>query len=135
MLNRITLAFLTAGVMTLSAASTYKVSLHQDATVNGKQVKAGDYKIEVKDNNTAVLKQGKTTVEVPVKTETAQSKFPSTQVQYTDGNNLQEIRVGGTNTKLVFGGADKATTATSKYGPVVSMETCFWGVSSLSPFF
>jgi hypothetical protein len=109
MLNRVVLGFLTAGLMTMSAASAYKVSLHQDAIVNGKQVKAGDYKIEVKDNNTAVLKQGKTTVEVPVKTETAESKFSSTQVQYTDGNNLQEIRVGGTNTRLVFGKADKAT--------------------------
>ncbi len=111
MLNKVTLAFLTASVMTMSAANAYKVSLHQDAMVNGKQVKAGDYKIEVKDNNTAVLKQGKTTVEVPVKTETAESKFASTQVQYTDGNNLQEIRVGGTTTKLVFGRADKATTS------------------------
>ena len=109
MLNRIALAFLTAGVMTMSAAGTYKVSLHQDAVVGGKQVKAGDYKIEVKDN-TAVLKQGKNTVEVPVKAETSESKFQSTQVQYTDGNNLQEIRVGGTNTKLVFG-AEKATTS------------------------
>lgn len=109
MLNRIALAFLTAGVMTMSAA-TYKVSLHQDAMVDGKQVKAGDYKIEVKDNNTAVLSQGKKTFEVPVKTETAQSKFSSTQIQYTEGNNLQEIRVGGTTTKLVFGG-EKATTS------------------------
>jgi len=111
MLNRIALAFLTAGVMTMSAASTYKVSLHQDAVVGGKQVKAGDYKIEVKDNNTAVLKQGKNTVEVPVKAETSDSKFSSTQIQYTDGNNLQEIRVGDTNTKLVFGGAEKTSTS------------------------
>lgn len=111
MLNRIALAFLTAGVMTMSAAGTYRVSLHQDATIAGKQVKAGDYKIEVKDNNTAVLKQGKNIVEVPVKTETSESKFSSTQVQYTDGNNLQEIRVGGTKTKLVFGGADKAASS------------------------
>ena len=107
MLNRIALTLLTAGVMTMSAAS-YRVSLHQDAMVDGKQVKAGDYKIEVKDNNTAVLSQGKKTVEVSVKTETADSKFASTQVQYTGGNNLQEIRVGGTTTKLIFGG-DKAT--------------------------
>jgi hypothetical protein len=107
MLNRIALAFLTAGVMTMSAAGTYKVSLHQNVKVSGKQLKAGDYKIEVKDNNTAVLKQGKNTIEVPVKTETADSKFASTQIQYTDGNNLQEIRVGGTNTKLVFGSAEK----------------------------
>src|SRR3954451_8090246 len=110
MLNRIALAFLTAGVMTMSAAGTYKVSLHQDAVVAGKQVKAGDYKIEVKDN-TAVLKQGKNTVEVPVKAETSESKFPSTQVQYTEGNNLQEIRVGGTTTKLVFGPAEKTSTS------------------------
>src|SRR5438874_402378 len=109
MLNKIAFALLSAGVMTMSAA-TYKVSLHQDATIDGKQVKAGDYKIEVKENNTAVLKQGKKTFEVPVKTETAQSKFSSTQVQYTDGNNLQEIRVGGTNTKLIFG-AEKASTS------------------------
>src|SRR4051794_9650472 len=111
MLNRVVLAFVTAGVLTLSAAAnTYKVSLHQDAVVNGKQVKAGEYKIEMKDNNTAVWKQGKKSVEVPVKAETAESKFSATQVQYTDGNNLQEIRVGGTHTKLVFG-AEKATSS------------------------
>jgi hypothetical protein len=109
MLNRIALAFLSAGVMTMSAAGTYKVSLHQDAVVGGKQVKAGDYKIEVKDNNTAVLKRGKDSVEVPVKAETAESKFRSTQVQYTEGRNLTEIRVGGTTTKLIFGGAEKAS--------------------------
>jgi hypothetical protein len=109
MLNRIALAFLTAGLMTMSAAGTYRVSLHQDATVSGKQLKAGDYKIEVKDNNVAVLKHGKNTIEVPVKTETANSKFASTQIQYTDGNNLQEIRLGGTNTKLVFGSAEQGS--------------------------
>jgi hypothetical protein len=112
MLNRIALAFLTAGVMTMSAAGTYKVSLHQNVTVSGKQLKAGDYKIEVKDNNTAVLKQGKNTIEVPVKTETADSKFATTQIQYTDGNNLQEIHVGGTNTKLVFGSPEKPSDST-----------------------
>ncbi len=88
--------------MTASAA-TYKVSLHQDSVVNGQTLKAGDYKVEVKDNNTAVLRKGKQSVEVPVQTVTATSKFPSTQVQYNDSNKLQEIRVGGTTTRLVFG--------------------------------
>jgi hypothetical protein len=113
MLTRIALAFLTAGVLTMSAANTYRVSLHQDAVVSGKQVKAGDYKIEIKDNNTAVLKQGKNVVEVPVKTETAESKFSKTQIQYTDGNNLQEIRVRGTNTKLIFGSGEKSGASTN----------------------
>lgn len=109
MLNKIALTLLAAGVMTANAAS-YRVSLHQDTVVDGKQVKAGDYKIEVKDNNTAVLKQGKKEFEVPVRTEDTQSKFSKTEITYTNGNNLQEIRVGGTTTKLVFG-ADKATSA------------------------
>jgi len=108
MLNKIAMGLLTAGALTLSAAETYKVSLHQDAVVDGKQVKAGDYKIEIKDN-TAVLKQGKQSIEVSVRTETAPSKFASTQVQYTNSNNLQEIRIGGTNTKLVFGANSAGT--------------------------
>ncbi len=102
MLKKIAFTIATVGVMTASAAS-YKVSLHQDSVVEGKSLKAGDYKVEVKDNNTAVITKGKQSVEVPVRTETAASKFASTQVQYNDSNKLQEIRVGGTSTKLVFG--------------------------------
>ena len=102
MLNKLILSLVTVGVMIASAA-TYKVSIHQDSVVNGQSLKAGDYKVEVKDNNTAVLVKGKQSVEVPVRTETAPAKFASTQIQYADSNKLQEIRVGGTTTKLVFG--------------------------------
>jgi hypothetical protein len=101
--QKIGFGLLTVGLMTASAAN-YHVSLHQDASVNGKQLKAGDYKIEVKDD-VAVMKRGKQSIEVPVKTETATSKFNSTQIQYADSNKVQEIRIGGTNTKLVFGGS------------------------------
>lgn len=106
--KKITFGLLTVGLMTASAAN-YRVSLHQDANVNGKQIKAGDYKIEVKDNM-AVMKRGKETVEVPVRTETNASKFSSTQIQYADNNTVQEIRIGGTNTKLVFGNGESANT-------------------------
>ena len=106
MLNRIALSLFVAGVATASAA-TYRVSLYQDSTVNGQELKAGDYKIEV-NNNTATLKKGKQTVEVPVHEETAPSKFASTQLQYVENNKLQEIRLGGTTTKLVFGNASTA---------------------------
>lgn len=106
MLNRIAFTLFTAGAMTLSAA-TYRVTLHQDAMVNGQQVKAGDYKVEV-NNHTAILKKGKQTIEAPVHEETAPSKFAGTQVQYVENNKLQEIRVGGTNTRLVFGNTNAA---------------------------
>ena len=86
MLNRIAFSLLVAGVATASAA-TYHVSFYQDSVVNGQQVKAGDYKVEV-NNDTAILKKGKQTIEVPVHQETAPSKFASTQIQYVDNNKL-----------------------------------------------
>jgi hypothetical protein len=106
MLNRIALGLFVAGLATAGAA-TYRVSFYQDSMVNGQQLKAGDYKLEV-NNNTATLKKGKQTIEVPVHEETAPSKFPSTQLQYVENNKLQEIRLGGTNTKLVFGNGGTA---------------------------
>ena len=104
MLNRIVLGLFTAGVVAANAA-TYHVSLYQDSTLGGQELKPGDYKVEV-NNDTAVLKRGKQTVEVPVHQETGSSKFASTQIQYVDNNKLHEIRLGGTNTKLVFGDAN-----------------------------
>jgi hypothetical protein len=105
MLNKLVLTLTTAGLMTLSAAgTTYKVSLLDDSVVAGQQVKAGDYKVEMKDNNTAVFIHGKKSIEVPAKEETSPKKFSTTEIEYFNNNQLQEIRVGGTNTKLVFGG-------------------------------
>ena len=86
------------------AASTYKVSLLQPSMIGGQELKPGDYKIELKDNK-AIVKGGKTTVEAGVKVETSESKFASTSVRYTDvagKYKVQEIRLGGTNTRLVF---------------------------------
>jgi len=104
MFKKITLTFATLALAVVSAA-THKVTLHQDSEINGKLLKAGEYKVEVKDS-TAVLTSGKNTVEMPVKVENAPSKFASTSVRFTEGNtpSVQEIRIGGTNTKLVFGG-------------------------------
>ncbi|HZS54160.1 MAG TPA: hypothetical protein VFA65_07135 [Bryobacteraceae bacterium] len=106
MLNKVLLTLATAGMMILSAAGvSYKVSLLDDSVVAGKQIKAGDYKVELKDNNTAVLMHGKKSIEVPAKAETSPTKFATTEIQYSNNNQLQEIRVGGTNTKIVFGDA------------------------------
>ncbi len=106
MSNKFVLTLLAAGAISLSAAApTYKVSLLQNSIVEGKQLTAGDYKIEMKDSNTAVLKHGKQTIELPAREENAPQKFSSTEIQYTNNNDLQEIRIGGTNTKIVFEGA------------------------------
>jgi len=89
----------------LAGAATYTFKLADSVTIDGKVLKPGDYKVEVKDANTAVIRNGKDSTEVKVKTETNEHKYDSTSVRYSkDGskNNLEEIHVGGTKTKLVF---------------------------------
>ena len=103
MLNKFVITCLAAGAtLAFAAGDTYKVDILDNTTVAGKQVKAGSYKIQV-ENNTAVMKKGKDRIEVPAHSEKAESKYSGTQVQYVD-NAIHEIHVGGTNTKIVFGG-------------------------------
>ncbi|HYP04632.1 MAG TPA: hypothetical protein VER03_00225 [Bryobacteraceae bacterium] len=103
-MKKLALTFATLGLAAASAASTYKVTLHQPTLIAGKELKPGVYKVEVNDT-TARLSQGKESVEAPVKTETAESKFRDTSVRYRNGDGkyrIEEIRIGGTATKLVF---------------------------------
>lgn len=101
----IALSVLALGIA--SAANSYRISLYQATTVNGTEFKPGECKLELKDNQ-VILKQGKKTAEANVKIETSKDKFGATSVGYTNGNQIQEIRLGDTNKKLVFG-ADTET--------------------------
>ena len=104
MIKKLTLSIATFALAVGSAASTYKVTLFQPSLVNGTELQPGEYKVEVKDNK-AIISKGKQSVEASVKTEAAESKFSSTSVRYENGDGkyrLQEIRIGGTNTKLIF---------------------------------
>lgn len=95
--------FLTVAVFS-AAAATYTVTLFQPSLVAGKELKPGDYKLIVEDGK-AVIQKGKEKVEATVRVEQSDSKFSSTSVRYTEENGklkIQEIRLGGTTTKLVF---------------------------------
>lgn len=103
-MRNILLSFATLGLAVASAASSYKVTLFQPSIVAGKELRPGVYKIELKEGS-AVISKGKESVEAPVRAETADSKFSSTSVRYRNGDGkyrVEEIRIGGTNTKLVF---------------------------------
>ena len=63
--HKILLAFSTLALAIASAATSYSVKLFDPATVNGTQLKPGEYRLEVKDNK-AVMKLGKQVVEAPV---------------------------------------------------------------------
>ena len=104
MFKKIAVSFATLALAVASAASGVKVNLYQDTMVNGQQLKAGAYRVEVNDSR-ATITSGKVSVEVPVKVENGTEKFKGTSVRYTNANGamkIQEIRLGGTTTKLVF---------------------------------
>ncbi len=104
MTKNIPVAFVFFAVALAWAASGYHVNFQKPAVVNGTEIKAGDYKLEL-DGNKAILKHGKTAVEADVVVETAPGKFASTSVCCLgeDGKyRLKEIRVGGTDNKVTF---------------------------------
>jgi len=103
MLRKFALLFGTLALMMASAA-TYKVTLLQPSVLNGNQLKAGEYRLNIGDSQVTIT-QGKKSIEVPVKVENVQRKFDNTAVRYTeqDGKSMiSEILLGGTTTKLVF---------------------------------
>ena len=102
--GRFALAFAILG-LAMASAKTYTVTLAQPATLNGAELQAGTYKVDIVDQK-AVLRIGKATSEAPVKVEDAGHKYDVTSVKLANDNGkarLQEIHIGGTRTKLVLG--------------------------------
>jgi hypothetical protein len=88
----------------LAFAKTYNLTLYQPTVVGESELKPGDYKLDL-ENEKAVIRAGKQRVEAAVKVESGSEKFAATSVRYRNGDGkyrLQEIRVGGTSTKVVF---------------------------------
>lgn len=99
------IAILSVAASAIAAAATYKISLPVDVVLDGHELSAGDYRVDV-NNDTAVLQKGKQKVETKVRTETVDQKFGATSVRYVQasGNRytMNSISVGGTKTKLIF---------------------------------
>ncbi len=107
MTKKFMLSFAAAALMVASAAEKHNITLFQPSFVNGTQLAPGDYRMEL-DGDKLVISKGKQKVEANVKSEQAESKFSSTSVRYSNAGGkftVQEIRLGGTNRKLVFGSA------------------------------
>jgi hypothetical protein len=107
MVKNILLAFGSLALAIASAASSYNVTFYQPVMINGSELKAGDYKLEIKDN-TALIKQGKTVAEVPVTVANDSQKYQRTTVRL-NGMQVEEIRIGGTNVRISFEKPGNAT--------------------------
>jgi hypothetical protein len=88
-----------------NAASSYNVTLSERAVVAGKELKPGNYKIEV-EGDKATIKSNTQAVETNVSIQNSDRKFSQTSVRYDRGDgtyHLDQIQIGGTKTTLVFG--------------------------------
>ncbi len=93
-----------AGTVPVPGGKSYTVTLTQPSVVSGTQLKAGDYRLKVTPDK-ITLGSGKNSVEVKAKVETSEQKFSSTAIRYAETSGqpvITEIRLGGTNTKLVL---------------------------------
>ena len=100
---RSALTFTVLALGVLAHAETYHVTLLKPSVVAGKELKPGDYTVEVNADK-AVISKGKQSVETKVTTEATDKKFDATTIKYLrDGATykLQEIGIGGSKTKLV----------------------------------
>jgi hypothetical protein len=106
-IKKLALAFSVFALGAAIAASGHNVTLTSPMWVGGTELKAGEYQVQV-ENGKAVFKNKKNTVEVPAKTETANSKFQTTALSSsTSGGKekLEAIELGGTTTRIVVGAA------------------------------
>jgi len=78
--------------------ATAQLTVTETATIGGKQLKPGDYNLQVKDNQTQLrvvdANTGKTIVEVPVQWIQLQQKPNTTQV-LVNNNEVTEVDFGG----------------------------------------
>jgi hypothetical protein len=98
---KLTLTLATLGLAVASAASHYSLKFDTAEWVGDKQLKPGVYQIELVGDK-AVFKTGKTVIEVPATVQKNDQKYSITSFEEKDSK-IEEIYLGGTNTKIVFG--------------------------------
>lgn len=86
-------------------AKTFYVTFFQPSIVGAVTLQPGEYKLDL-NGSKVMIRNGSGNAEAEVKIESGDKKFSSTSVRYQDGdgnNHIQEIRLGGTKTRLFFG--------------------------------
>jgi len=87
-----------------NAATRYDIRINTPAVVAGTELKTGDYNLEITGDK-AMIRGKKDTVEASVKVEEGSEKFSATTVRYSMAGGkyrIDEIRLGGTRTKVIF---------------------------------
>lgn len=96
------------GTLGIASAKSYNFTLSDNTDIGGTQLKAGHYSLKV-NGSQAEFRNTDTnsSVSAPVTIQSAPTKFNNTMVltdQRNGADHLQEIDLGGSKTKLEFGG-------------------------------
>jgi hypothetical protein len=108
-IRNLTLGFGTLALAVASAASSYSLNLATPVWIGQNELKPGSYTFQV-EGEKVVFKTRKETIEVPVTVEKAEKKYGETSMNSADSK-LKELKVGGTNMKLVFQPSSSASGA------------------------
>lgn len=103
MMNKIVVFVAMLAMAAVASAKSYSITLYEPSVIGGTELKPGAYSLELKDQK-VVIRKGKQMGEAAVKVESADTKFSSTTVRYSNGDgkyHIQEIHLGGTNMKLI----------------------------------
>ena len=102
-MNKAVALLLAIGMSLAYAGSTYHFTLYKATTIHGTQLKPGECKLELQGDK-AIIRQGKTSAESSVTVQNGEHKFEASSVTYNADapEQIQEIRLGGTATKLLF---------------------------------
>ena len=104
MVRTFLLSFAILAVSAVASAKSYSVTLFQASVVGGAELQPGEYRLDLNESK-VTIRNGKKSAEATVKVESVDQKFPATSVRYQNGDGkyrIQEIRLGGTTTNLVF---------------------------------
>lgn len=99
--------------LTAAAKDTHRVKLYNDGKLNGTDVKAGEYRLEVDGANATFFKGNKEVARAVVREEKGEKKIDRNSVLYRDGS-ITEIRIAGKDSKLVLGDGVVASRPTEK---------------------
>lgn len=111
-MNKAIAVLLAIGITSAYAGSSYQFTLYKPTTINGTQLKPGTVKLDLLGDK-VVVKQGKTSAESNVIVKNGDHKFEASSVTYSAEapGEVQEIRLGGTATKLLFESGAKTASA------------------------
>jgi len=110
MLTKLVIAFTVLAVFAAFAGTvpgkiaSGNVTVTSPVTLKGSALKPGVYRVTVTAEK-VILTQGKETLQIPAKIETAPNKFDESQVQYEGSGpqmTISQISLGGTKLRLLF---------------------------------